>query len=121
MQSLRTILRDALTRKMHALLSTLSFDEQEHAVIVEAHYEEMQRWCNVEKDDYLQYRLATWKKESGKALKTLLTIAKEYDTKKHVVSERKVREELLKLYEEFGWDHLVDNEKRFIQMHYPRN
>ena len=51
----------------------------------------------------------------------MLTIAKEYDTKKHVVSERKVREELLKLYEEFGWDHLVDNEKRFIQMHYPRN
>ena len=120
MQLLRTILRDAHQRKMHALLSTLSVDTD--TKIVEAHWEEMQRWCDVKgkECELVQYRYALWKKEQGLALKTLLSMVENYDGKKHLVGEEPLRLQLLQMYEMVGWEFLVDNEKRYQQMHYPK-
>ena len=112
----RTILRDALKRKMHALLSTMSVGKDKK--VVTDHWEELQRWCDMKQCEFIQYRFALWKSEIGLALKTLLGIVDSYDAKKHLATESKLRQELLKMYESIGWELLVDNEKRYQQMHF---
>ena len=120
MTTLRTFLRDALKRKMHALLSVS--DSQNDKKILKAHWDEMQKWCDVTKADYeyVGYRYALWKGETGAALKLLLSMIGSYDSKKHIATEQLLRKELLNLYTKFDWDHLIDNEKRYQQLNYPK-
>ena len=120
MTSLRKILRDALTRKMHALFSSVSFDDEEGKKLVQAHWEEMQRWRDLDSVCVLTYRYKMWGKEIGSALKCLLAMLSSYDAKKHLAPETVLREQLLTLYENVGWEHLLGNERRYQQMHYQK-
>ena len=119
MTTLRSILRDALKRKMHALLSMSSVEQDKK--LLNEHWEEIQRWCDVKgmECEHVSYRYAVWKGETGASLKILLSMIDKYDGKKHLATESVLRGELLALYEKIGWDHLVDNEKRWQQLHCP--
>ena len=63
--TLRSILRDALKRKMHALLSMSSVEQDKK--LLNEHWEEIQRWCDVKgmECEHVSYRYAVWKGETG--------------------------------------------------------
>ena len=116
MKSRRSILCDALHRKLHALISCGDVDG------TDACWAALQRWCNVSDPEYalVAMRRARLKAQSGKALEGLLgMIGPKYDQGKHLATEARLRRELVRMYEANGWNHLAENEKTGMAVRFP--
>ncbi len=127
MSARRAVLRDALCRKMHALLSA-SADDADAKKAVDACWTALQRWADVSGTEYslLSYRLARWKGRRGQALKILVGMCTKFSAKANgvgaamkVPDEQMLRGELAALYGELGWDFLAENEKMGAVKRFP--
>jgi hypothetical protein len=116
MRARRSILCDALHRKLHAMITSGDVEG------TDACWTALQRWCNVSDAEYalVSMRRAQLKGQPGKALEGLLgMIGAKYDESKHLATEARLRKELLGMYEANGWTHLAENEKMGLVVRFP--
>ena len=117
MRARRSILCDALHRKLHALITAGDVEG------TDACWTALQRWCNVSDAEYAlaSVRRARIKGRQGKALEGLLgMVGDKHDEAKHVATEARLRKELLGMYEANGWTHLAENERTGMVVRYPQ-
>ena len=116
MRARRSILCDALHRKLHALITSGDVKA------VEECWSSLQKWCSTSDPEYAlaSLRRALLKGESGMALKLLLgMVGPNYNASKHLASEKRLRQELLRMYKANGWEHLAENEKMGVVVKFP--